>query len=94
MLEVGEGWHPLIEELIEELYKLGWDGNVVQIKEKFGGLRFYIHGETEAMVDKIDEYEDKSFEICEKCGEPGIPKGRRWIKTLCDKHHEEFNSRR
>jgi hypothetical protein len=38
---IGNGWRPLVRELCEKLFELGWDGKVEQCKEKFGGLRFY-----------------------------------------------------
>lgn len=40
--ECGDGWLLLIDTLIGALQELGWDGHIDQIKEKFGGLRFYI----------------------------------------------------
>ena len=40
--DVQVGWYPLIKNLIDELITLGWDKKVTQVKEKFGGLRFYI----------------------------------------------------
>jgi len=39
---VGEGWYSIIRDLINELIALGWDKRLVQCKEKFGGLRFYL----------------------------------------------------
>lgn len=86
--EVNKGWYPLIKELIEELIKLGWNKKVTQVKEKFGGLRFYISGGTEEIYNKISEYEKKSYHICEVCGEEGsLRNDRRWLTTLCDKHN-------
>lgn len=61
---VGNGWLGLIKELIEEAIKLGWDRQVCQIKEKFGGLRFYINGAPDEVHKLIREAEDKSYEIC------------------------------
>ena len=43
----------------------------VQVKEKLGGLRFYVVGEAQAMLDIIDESETKSETICEVCGYRG-----------------------
>jgi hypothetical protein len=84
--EIGKGWYPLINELIEKLINVGWDGQVFQIKEKFGGLRFYIGEGNDAIFDLIHEAENKSYKICEECGQPGVVRGGGWLKTLCDEH--------
>ena len=36
--DVQVGWYPLIKDLINDLIKLGWNKQVCQVKEKFGGL--------------------------------------------------------
>ena len=38
---VGDGWVPIVDRLITDLEAMGWRGQVRQVKEKFGGLRFY-----------------------------------------------------
>ena len=41
-LGVGEGWQPLIDELLCKLQALNVPNlQIIQIKEKFGGLRVY-----------------------------------------------------
>jgi len=87
---VGSGWYPIIKDLIDGLIKLGWDKNVIQVKQKFGGLRFYIDEGSDEMHKLIIEAERKSYETCEKCSEKG--KARRdigWHLTLCDEHYQE-----
>jgi len=42
--ECNDGWLELIAELIQELVDAGWSREVLQIKEKFGGLCFYAEG--------------------------------------------------
>jgi hypothetical protein len=82
---VGIGWKNLVDPLIAQCESEGVD--ILQIKEKFGGLRFYVGGDaTQVTLDMIYDAEAKSYQICEACGEPGIPRGGSWIKTLCDKH--------
>lgn len=81
--EVGPGWSPLIARLIEDLERLGWDGNIYQVKEKFGGLRFYIGSGTDAIHKRITEAENESYSICERCGKPGTLYQTGWWKTLC-----------
>ena len=83
---IGPGWHPIIERLMNDLLKLGWDGRVLQVKEKFGGLRFYIEQTADALHDRINMAAEESFRTCEACGKPGSPRGKGWIKTLCNEH--------
>ena len=86
--EIAEGWYPLVNKLIEDLNKMGWDGDIHQIKEKFGGLRFYIGNGTEEILDRIWKAEEESYKICEMCGEPGKLRHGGWKKTLCDEHEK------
>lgn len=86
---VGDGWLPLVERLIVNLIALGWDRDCHQIKEKFGGLRFYIGAGSAAVHDAIQAAEDESFRTCEECGAPGKRRGGGWVKTLCNVHEAE-----
>ena len=86
---VSDGWLPLIKSLIEELIADGWDKQVCQVKEKFGGLRFYTNGGGPNHYNIITKYENLSMETCDDCGEPGTPRSGGWIRTLCDKHAEK-----
>lgn len=64
---------------------------VVQVKEKFGGLRFYVHGATENQFEYINFAEHLSYRICEVCGamkDVTVHQGG-WIKTLCPTHARE-----
>jgi hypothetical protein len=90
--ECGDGWYPLIKDLITDLIVLGWDKQTCQVKEKFGGLRFYINGASEEIYKRIQTAEDLSYETCETCGEKGELRSVGWYKTLCNKHHEERKS--
>ena len=88
--DVQVGWYPLIKNLIDELITLGWDKQVTQVKEKFGGLRFYINGGSDEIYNKITEAEKLSHETCELCGEKGELRTKiRWFTTLCDEHYEQ-----
>jgi hypothetical protein len=87
--ECGNGWFPLIKDLITDLIELGWDKQTCQVKEKFGALRFYINTGSDEIFKKIHSYENQSYEICETCGEKGELRLVGWYKTLCNKHHEE-----
>jgi hypothetical protein len=58
---------------------------VDQIKEKYGGLRFYISGGDDALFSMIMMAEDMSYRICEVCGNRGgLSKRDGWYKTLCE----------
>lgn len=83
---VGEGWRPLVLKLIEDLFILGWNGNLQQIKEKFGGLRFYIGIASDEVHERIRLAEKESYQICDVCGKPGKPRTDGWVRTLCDEH--------
>lgn len=86
---VGPGWSDILARLVPDLFTLGWDGNVTQVKEKFGGLRFYIGGGSDEVHDRIELACKESYRTCEECGEPGKPDHTRgWIRTLCPAHME------
>jgi hypothetical protein len=41
-------------------------------------------------MDLIEEYENKSYYICEECGKPGKYRGDLgWKLTLCDNHYKK-----
>ena len=63
---------------------------VVQVKEKFGTLRFYYDGGDDKIDGMVRMAESMSAVTCEKCGKPGTSTGGGWIKTLCDEHREEY----
>jgi hypothetical protein len=87
---VDTGWFPLIKELIDDLIALGWDKQICQVKEKFGGLRFYINSGSDEIFKCITQAENKSYEICEVCGEQGeLRTDIGWYFTLCDEHYSE-----
>jgi hypothetical protein len=60
-----------------------------QVKEKFGGLRFYTNGYNEAVSAMIHMAESMSYRTCEVCGNPGRSNNYGWISTLCDTHRLE-----
>lgn len=79
---VGPGWSKLIDKLYD---KISEDVVVVQVKEKFGGLRFYVYNATDDELDFIDFVESESLTICERCGKAGrLRADRNWVLTLCD----------
>ena len=93
--EVDSGWLPLIKELIDTLNKEVPEDEieVLQVKEKFAGLRFYVSGASEKANRIISLYETYSYHICEHCGEFWTAKERvshGWYKTLDDKCAKEL----
>lgn len=91
LAHIPKGWHALAEELIKDLFALGWDGTLLQTKEKFGGFRFYINNGNRAILDRIAEAQDKSYTICEVTGKPGKPRTDLvWIRTLCDEEYDKL----
>ena len=95
-----DGWFNLIKDLSDKIVATGVKVHVVQVKEKFGTLRYYVDiatGTSREDVEKvyrlISEAEAKSEVTCEVCGEPGKLRQGGWIKCLCDIHangREEF----
>lgn len=89
--DIGDGWFDLVYELSGKLEPLAKSvkGVIVpvQIKEKFGGLRYYLGYNNPISFEELDsepvnsiyrqmleiesDYESKSFHICEVCGKPG-----------------------
>ena len=84
---VPDGWTDIVYELCAKIKKIAPDTKVGQIKEKFGGLRFYLNTSSSNKVRVlIDDAENKSFKTCEICGEPGkIDSVKGWLLTLCPK---------
>jgi len=60
-----------------------------QVKEKFGGLRFYYNGGDAVVDGMVRMAESWAAHTCETCGKPGSTRGGGWIRTLCDEHEEE-----
>lgn len=65
-----------------------------QVKEKFGGLRFYMTCGSDEIYDLTDKAEALSLKICEECGKPGEERATGWIHTLCDYCHENWDKMR
>ena len=108
--ECGDGWYNILNSLCaniqshidwkqeqKEKYNRG-DGCpqvvVDQVKEKFGGLRFYYHGGDDVVDGMVRMAESWASSTCETCGETGTIRGGGWIRTLCDKHEEEYQRKR
>ncbi len=82
---VGDGWVSILDALATRLIALGWDRKLLQVREKFGLLRFYPEsGLTHEMQAAVEEAISLSAKTCEDCGEPGVAQEGDWVRTLCD----------
>jgi hypothetical protein len=83
------GWWPLIIRLNDRLSSLDPLYRLEQVKEKLGGLRYYIQTNSPhaaAMESLIDEAEAESETVCESCSAAGVLRvddKDHWLKTLC-----------
>lgn len=86
LISVGSGWAQLINRVFDKLASIKGTVKIVQVKEKFGGLRIYTdYGNVE--LDKvIHDVGIESVTTCEQCGIAGKIRGDSWYKTLCDTH--------
>lgn len=86
-IETGDGWFKLIYDLSKKISEIAPECEAVQVKEKYGTLRFYVNGYNDDVETLIDEYEKLSAKTCEICGDTKTAKqrGKAWISTLCNK---------
>lgn len=91
-----DGWLPLVDELSSKLVLLAPENfKVEQVKEKFGGLRFYTNFENEEISTLIGDFETRSYDTCDICAKEVSPdslevftcgsnlEGRGWDVTRC-----------
>lgn len=85
----GPGWSWLWEAGAQSVKDAGIPRafRTTDAKEKYGGIRWYVEGDTSTVVDDIvDAVEVLSDFICEDCGAPGLTRKGGWIRTLCECH--------
>ncbi len=63
--------------------------SVVEVKEKFGLLRFSVTGADDSIRGMISMANSMSSNICEECGKPGKLSSTTtgWIRVLCNEHN-------
>lgn len=90
--DIGDGWYNMID-LLCWMIQNHCDNNpdvqqvvAVQVKEKFGGLRFYVDGGDDTINNWIQFAENLSNRTCEVCGAPGRMRGKGWYFTACVDH--------
>lgn len=85
---VPDGWVDIVDRLMADLIELGWDKELHQVKEKFGGLRFYTGNLTDEQYERVGQAEKESYKTCEVCGKSGKARNNiGWVRTLCEKHY-------
>jgi hypothetical protein len=75
-LECGEGWKKIVDRTHEKLKYIDPEYKIAQIKEKFGGLRYYYDNSFESyddvrreiMDDIVRAAEYEASRTCELCG--------------------------
>jgi hypothetical protein len=80
-----KGWADIAQQLQERLEPFVAAGGVVlQVKEKFGGLRVYTQGHDVPDLDDLCEAAEKT---CVECGSPGTMSARHgWVSPRCEEH--------
>jgi hypothetical protein len=89
---VGPGWQPIILALNKICKKLDSGHKIVQIKEKFGGLRYYYYSSgdleddvSESIYTLVSFVETICYLMCENCGSTqNVSTEGQWLKTKCD----------
>lgn len=88
--QCGPGWVALIDSTLRELAADCPESRIVQVKEKFGGLRIYLEDKTDETAKAIlRRAEESSLRVCEVCGAPGQRMATHgWVRVRCDTHSE------
>tara|TARA_Y100001937_G_C7037036_1_gene292874 strand:+ start:275 stop:706 length:432 start_codon:yes stop_codon:yes gene_type:complete len=106
-ISCGDGWYTLLDELcgdiknhIQNVNRNNPDAEplvceAVQVKEKFGSLRFYTQGGDDYTNGLIGFAESISSHICSECGNKCTQKNiRGWIHSMCPDCQDKHLSRR
>lgn len=92
---IGDGWFTIIDHLSRliqahcEWHKECPPVKIEQIKEKFGGLRFYYSGGDDVISGLVGMAESLAGVTCEDCGFPGTTRQGGWIHVSCDPCEEK-----
>lgn len=60
------------------------DYRILEVKEKYGTLRWYDNGGPKGLDAIISKYEDMSMCICPYCGKPTKYYTKGWISYICE----------
>lgn len=85
---VGPGWRSLVEAAYNKKDTISTPIIIIQVKEKWGGLRIYSAPMNNEFDLVITDLEKQSYTICEKCGAAGSLRKNisGWYITLCEEH--------
>jgi hypothetical protein len=98
-----DGWYKILDTLCGWLTTMeeftGAQVEATQVKEKFGGLRFYFTVRNcrvndmffpviKEMIRFAELYSEEICEVCGQSGELSLKGG--WRKTLCEEHRDEL----
>lgn len=84
---VPEGWDLVMESLIHDLLEMGWDGQIIDVKEKYGTLRFYTGPLTDKMHERVRQAEHQTAYVCAKCGSlANLTNRNGYISPRCKEH--------
>jgi hypothetical protein len=83
---VGKGWALLVNRVFDKLESTKGSIKIVQVKEKYAGLRIYTDYSNTELDKIIYDVENESLKTCEECGKPGKVRGKGWYYTSCDIH--------
>lgn len=99
-VECNEGWKEIVDQVSFKIEQVNnkYPGSsyihASQIKQKFGGLRYYVsfedinNDDVNYVYSIIEEAEKRSLTICEICGAPGKrSKQGYYMETVCDEHN-------
>jgi hypothetical protein len=96
----GDGWYNILDVMCAEIqhhleHNASKDEGTIsveatQVKEKYGGLRFYYNGGDDLIRGLVCMAEGLSYCTCEECGSPGTQNDESWISTLCDSCRENI----
>ena len=86
-IDTGDGWYNILDTLCGQIQNLNllkqFNVEATQVKEKFGGLRFYYNGGDEFIEGLTSMAEAISNRTCEECGSPGTQNNAGWVRTRC-----------
>ena len=92
-IDTEDGWYWLIDSLCSSIQ---WtiDHNphlnipqveAEQVKQKFGGLRFYFSGGSLDISGMVHYAENLSYKICENCGSiKNVTQTKGYVQSLCE----------
>lgn len=99
--DMPKGWRiafgiKMLEEIRAELIKNDFldKYRIIQIKEKYGQLRWYDNGSTNEILNIITKYEQLSEITCIVCGAPATQISLGWISPYCDYCAAEFDNQK